>query len=145
VDDEEDARMSIADVMTRDPMTLDVMNTAADAALVMAERDIGDVIVCDGDQVCGIVTDRDIVVRAVAHNRNPVTVTLGEICSRTMVTLSPDDSADDAVRLMSERALRRLPVVADGRAVGIVSLGDLAVERDRESVLGQISAAPPNT
>jgi CBS domain-containing protein len=137
--------MNVAELMTKDPMTLDVMNTAAEAALAMAERDIGDVIVRDGDQVCGIVTDRDIVVRAVAQNRNPVTVTLGEICSRTMVTLSPDDSVDEAIRLMSERALRRLPVVAEGRAVGIVSLGDLAVERDRQSVLGEISAAPPNT
>jgi CBS domain-containing protein len=137
--------MKISDLMTSDPATLDVMNTAAEAATVMAERDVGDVIVSDGEQVCGIVTDRDIVVRAVAENRNPVAVPLGEICSRSVVTLSPDDSVDDAVRMMSEQALRRLPVVVDGRAVGIVSLGDLAVERDRESALGHISAAPPNT
>src|SRR5262245_47862566 len=136
--------MNISDLMTADPATLDVMNTAAEAALVMAERDVGDVIVRDGEQVCGIVTDRDIVVRAVAENRNPVTVPLGEICSRSVVSLSPNDSVDDAVRVMSEQALRRLPVVIDGRAVGIVSLGDLAVERDRESALGRISAAPPN-
>jgi len=145
MDEEENAAMSIADVMTRDPATLNVMSTAADAALVMAERGIGDVIVRDAEQVCGIVTDRDIVVRAVAENRNPVTVTLGEICSRTIATLSPDDSVDDAIKLMSELALRRVPVVVDGEAVGIVSLGDLAVERDRQSVLGQISSAPPNT
>src|SRR4051794_37395394 len=137
--------MSIADVMPRAPAPLDVMSTAADAALVMAERGIGDVIVRDAEQVCGIVTDRDIVVRAVAENRNPLSVTLGEICSRTMATLSPDDSVDDAIRLMSERALRRVPVVVDGEAVGIVSLGDLAVDRDQQSVLGQISSAPPNT
>jgi len=145
MDEEQKTAMSIADVMTRDPATLDVMSTAADAALVMAERGIGDVIVRDAEQVCGIVTDRDIVVRAVAENRNPVTVTLGEICSRTMATLSPDDSVDDAITLMTERALRRVPVVVDGEAVGIVSLGDLAVDRDRQSVLGQISSAPPNT
>jgi CBS domain-containing protein len=137
--------MKISDLMTSEPATLDVMNTAAEAATVMAERDVGDVIVRDGEQVCGIVTDRDIVVRAVAENRNPVTVPLGDICSRSVVTLSPDDSVDDAVRVMSEQALRRLPVVVDGRAVGIVSLGDLAVERDRDSALGRISAAPPNT
>jgi CBS domain-containing protein len=137
--------MSISDVMTKDPAMLEVMNTAADAATMMAERDIGDIIVRDGDKVCGIVTDRDIVVRAVAENRNPTTVTLGEICSRDVATLSPGDSIDDAVKLMSERALRRLPVVEKGRAVGIVSIGDLAMERDRDSALGQISAAPPNT
>ena len=137
--------MSISDLMTRDPATLDVMSTAADAALMMRERDIGDVLVTDGDQLRGIVTDRDIVVRAVAENRNPVTVTVGEICSSDVTALSPNDSVSDAVKLMSDRALRRLPVVEDGRPVGIVSLGDLAVEKDRESALGQISAAPPTT
>ena len=137
--------MNISDVMTKDPATLDVMNTAADAALMMRERGIGDVLVTDGDQLRGIVTDRDIVVRAVAENRNPVAVTVGEICSDDVTALSPNDSIADAVRLMSDRALRRLPIVDDGRPVGIVSLGDLAVEEDRESALGQISAAPPTT
>ena len=137
--------MSISDVMTKDPATLDVMSTAADAALMMRERDIGDVLVTDGEQLCGIVTDRDIVVRAVAENRNPIAVTVGEICSRDVTTLSPNDSVSDAVKLMSDRALRRLPVVDDGRPVGIVSLGDLAIKEDRESALGQISAAPPTT
>ena len=136
---------SISDVMTKDPATLDVMSTAADAALMMRERGIGDVLVTDGDQLRGIVTDRDIVVRAVAENRNPVAVTVGEICSDDVTTLSPNDSISDAVKLMSDRALRRLPIVDDGRPVGIVSLGDLAVEQDRESALGQISAAPPTT
>ena len=137
--------MSISDVMTKDPATLDVMSTAADAALMMRERGIGDVLVTDGERLRGIVTDRDIVVRAVAENRNPVTVNVGEICSEDVTTLSPNDSISDAVKLMSDRALRRLPVVEDGRPVGIVSLGDLALEQDRESALGQISAAPPNT
>ena len=137
--------MSIADVMTPDPVTLDVKGTAADAAAVMRGRDIGDVIVRDGERVAGIVTDRDIVVRVVAENRDPTSVDLGEFCTRELLTLLPEDSVSDAIELMSERAVRRLPVVdADGRPVGIVSLGDLALERDRESVLGQISAAPPN-
>jgi CBS domain-containing protein len=137
--------MRISDVMTKDPATLDVMSTAADAALMMRERGIGDVLVTDGEQLRGIVTDRDIVVRAVAENRNPVTVTVGEICSNDMTTLSPNDSISDAVKLMSDRALRRLPVVDGGHTIGIVSIGDLAVEQDRESALGQISAAPPTT
>jgi CBS domain-containing protein len=137
--------MNISDVMTKDPATLDVMSTAADAALMMRERGIGDVLVTDGDQLRGIVTDRDIVVRAVAENRNPVAVTVGEICSDDVTTLTPNDSISDAVKLMSDRALRRLPIVDDGRPVGIVSLGDLAIEQDRESALGQISAAPPTT
>jgi CBS domain-containing protein len=135
---------SISDVMTKDPATLDVMSTAADAAMMMRERDIGDVLVTDGDKLRGIVTDRDIVVRAVAENRNPLAVTVGEICSDDVTSLAPNDSISDAVKLMSDRALRRLPIVDDGRPVGIVSLGDLAVEQDRESALGQISAAPPS-
>jgi CBS domain-containing protein len=137
--------MNVSDVMTKDPAVLDMMDTAADAATMMRERDIGDVIVREGDHVGGIVTDRDIVVRAVAENRNPTTVTLGEICSRDVTTLSPDDSVSEAIKLMSDRALRRLPVVDSGRPVGIVSLGDLAIEHDKESVLGQISSAPPNS
>jgi CBS domain-containing protein len=111
----------------------------------MRDRDIGDVIVCDGDQVCGILTDRDIVVRVVAESRDASAVDLGEFCTRDVITISQDHSVEDAMRLMSDRAVRRLPVVDDaGAPVGIVSLGDLAVERDRESVLGQISSAPPN-
>jgi CBS domain-containing protein len=137
--------MKIADVMTRDPATVDVKGTARDAATLMRDRDIGDVIVRDGDQVCGIVTDRDVVVRVVAEGRDASTVDIGEFCTRDVITLTPDDSVEDAIKQMSDRAIRRLPVVDnDGRAVGIVSLGDLAVERDRESVLGQISAAPPD-
>jgi CBS domain-containing protein len=137
--------MKISEVMTTNVATLDTKSTATDAARVMREQDIGDVVVTDGDQIRGIVTDRDIVVRAVAENRNPLEVSLAEIISDDLVTLSPDDSVDDAVRLMAERALRRLPVVQDGKPVGIVSLGDLAVERDPNSALADISEAPPTS
>lgn len=137
--------MNISEVMTTDVATLDAKRTAADAAKVMKEQDIGDVIVTDGDRIRGIVTDRDIVVRAVAENRNPLDVPLSEIISDDLVTLSPWDSVDDAVRLMAERALRRLPVVEDGKPVGIVTLGDLAVERDPNSALADISEAPPSS
>jgi CBS domain-containing protein len=69
---------------------------------------------------------------------------VGEIASRELTTIDPDESVDSAVALMRERSIRRLPVVEDGRPVGIVSLGDLALERDPDSCLGEISAAPPN-
>jgi CBS domain-containing protein len=135
--------MKISEVMTTNVATLDMKSTAADAARVMKEQDIGDVVVTDGDQIRGIVTDRDIVVRAVAENKNPLDVPLAEIVSDDLVTLSPQDSVDDAVRLMADRALRRLPVVENGKPVGIVTLGDLAVERDPNSALADISEAPP--
>jgi CBS domain-containing protein len=136
---------SVRDVMTPDPRTLDATATVQEAARAMRDDDIGDVIVCKGDAVCGIVTDRDVTIRAVAEGRDPATTKLGDICSRELVTLSPDDSVEDAIRLMRERALRRLPVLDSGKIMGILSLGDLAIDLDRKSVLADISAAPANT
>ena len=136
---------SIQDVMTETPCALDVTTPVLIAARVMRENHIGNIVVLDGDQLFGILTDRDIVVRALAEDKDPETTTIGEVCSRDLTTVRPTDSIGSAVRLMRDRALRRLPVADDrGRVVGIVSLGDLAVERDRRSALADISAAPPN-
>jgi CBS domain-containing protein len=110
----------------------------------MRGADIGDVIVIEHNQVCGIVTDRDIVIRAVAEAQDPTTTTLASLCSHALFTVTPTDSIEQAVRLMRTHAIRRVPVVEGGQAVGIVSLGDLAVERDPRSALGEISAAPPD-
>jgi CBS domain-containing protein len=101
-------------------------------------------VVEEEGRAAGILTDRDIVVRAIAEGRDPGSTTVGEVCSSDLTTLTPDQSIDDAVRLMREHDVRRLPVVQDGRPVGIVSLGDLAVELDPDSALADISAAPPN-
>jgi CBS domain-containing protein len=84
-------------------------------------------------------------VRTVAERQDPATTTLADICSHSLVTVTPTDSVEEAVRLMRTHAIRRLPVVEGGQAVGVVSLGDLAVERDPGSALGEISGAPPNT
>jgi len=110
----------------------------------MRDADIGNVIVTDNGHICGIVTDRDITIRGVAEARNIASLTLGDICSRELTTLSPQDSVEDAVRLMREKAIRRLPVVEGGKPIGVVSLGDLAVTQDHRSALGNISAAAPN-
>jgi CBS domain-containing protein len=135
---------SIESVMTREPVCLDADAALVDAAKAMDERGIGDVLVMQDSELCGIVTDRDIAIRAVARGADPTTTRLGDICSRELVALSPGDSLDDAIARMREHALRRMPVIDGGRPVGIVSLGDLAAERDRGSVLGEISAAPAN-
>jgi CBS domain-containing protein len=136
---------NIRDVMTATPCALNATASVAVAARAMRENDIGDIIVLDGDHLVGILTDRDIVVRAVAEDKDPITTAVGEICSRELTTVQSTDSVGSAVRLMREKALRRLPVVDDhGTVVGIVSLGDVAVERDRRSALADISAAPPN-
>lgn len=137
------ARM-IRDVMTKKPRMLGAKATMAEAARIMREDDIGGVMVEENGKICGIVTDRDLVVRGLAAGKNPDSTPLKEVCSSQVVTLKPDDSVDEAVRLMRERAIRRVPVMENGNMVGIVSLGDLAIERDERSVLGQMSAAPPN-
>jgi CBS domain-containing protein len=135
----------VRDVMTRDPATLDAGQTVLEAARTMKDRGIGDVVVSDKGRVCGIVTDRDIVVRGIATGNAPSDMRLGDVCSADLTTVEPETDLEDAVRLMSEHALRRLPVVQDEQVVGIVSLGDLAVEQDRNSALGTISAAPSNS
>jgi CBS domain-containing protein len=135
---------SVRDVMTANPIALPATSSVVDAARTMRDANIGNVIVVDNGRICGIVTDRDITVRGVAEGKDVSSLKLRDICSQEITTLSPMDSVDDAVRLMREKAIRRLPVVEGGKPVGIVSLGDLAVERDPHSALGNISAAPPN-
>jgi CBS domain-containing protein len=130
--------------MTAKPVALQAGTTLVEAARAMRDHDVGDVLVLEDDRLRGIVTDRDIAIRAVAEGRDPSSTVLGEICSGADVTVAPDDTVDRAVELMRQRAVRRLPVVENGRPIGIVSLGDLAVERDPQSTLSDISAADPN-
>jgi CBS domain-containing protein len=130
-------------------MTTSVVGLAASATLVDAARDmrvfdIGDVLVVDGDQVTGIITDRDIVIRAIAVDRDPAQTTVGEVATQNPIVVSPDQPAAEAVQLMRDHALRRLPVCENGHLVGVLSLGNLATERDPESALADISAAPPD-
>jgi CBS domain-containing protein len=135
---------SISEVMTRDPATCSTSDSAADAARAMRDGNFGAVVVTDDESVAGILTDRDIVVRAVAEGRDPGSTSIGEIFSANPTTLSPGDNVSEAVARMREDHIRRLPVVEDGKAVGIVSIGDLAVSHDGESALAGISAASPN-
>jgi CBS domain-containing protein len=134
----------VRDLMTPNPVTLSAASTLVDAAIAMRDFDVGAVIVLGDGQVYGIATDRDIIVRAIANGSYPATTKLGEVCSRELTMLAPSDSVDDALRLMRDKAIRRLPVVENGRPVGIVSLGDLANEQDPHSPLADISNAPPN-
>jgi len=134
----------VHEVMTDAPVTVTSQTTLTDAARLMREHDIGDVLVMDDSQLCGILTDRDIVVRAVADARDSNMTTVGEVCSRDIIDASPDDDADRILLLMRARSVRRVPVVEQGRVVGILSLGDMAVERDPQSVLADISASDPN-
>jgi CBS domain-containing protein len=135
---------TVEQIMTTNPRTVNVDDTVLQAAQLMRDNDIGDVIVVDDGQVTGIVTDRDIAVRAVAEGRDPEPTTVGDIATTGVQAIEPDASVDDALRMMREHDIRRLPVVKNGRPVGIVSLGDLAVEREPDSTLADISAAAPD-
>jgi CBS domain-containing protein len=133
----------VRDVMTAEPIVLQQDQSIADAAQAMRDNAVGAVLVVDGDKLCGLVTDRDLVVRAVAESA-PSDSPVGRVVSSDLIAVGADDEADDAARVMQEHAVRRLPVMDDGRIVGIVSIGDLAVSRGEDSALADISAAEPN-
>jgi CBS domain-containing protein len=130
--------------MTVHPESVSADASVRDAAQKMRDRDIGDVLVLADGQVAGIVTDRDIAVRLAASGLDASATSVGEICTRHLATVSPEDQVGRAVELMREQTVRRLPVVDNGSLVGIVSLGDLAVDLDERSVLAEISAAAPD-
>lgn len=135
---------TIRELMSPDPQTIDAKESVAKVATVMRDQGVGAVIVVDENHLMGIVSDRDIAIRAVADGKDPATTSVGEIASQQLASLTPDDTVEHAIELMRKRALRRLPVVEGDRAVGIVSIGDLAVQRDPRSALADISAAPAN-
>jgi CBS domain-containing protein len=135
----------VGEIMTPAPVAVRSGQPVTEAAKVMREHGVGTVLVVDDGQLKGLVTDRDIVVRAVAETRDPAITLVGEICSPDLVTVRPDDDADTVVQRMRERAVRRVPVVEDGHLVGVLSIGDMALERDERSALADISAQPPNT
>ncbi len=135
---------TVADVMTRNPVTIEAGEPVVEAARRMRQADSGNVIVLDNGQVVGIVTDRDITLRVVADAKDYNTPTR-EVCSADdLQVVAPDTSIDQAVQIMRSKAIRRLPVVEGDQAVGVVSLGDLAIERDEDSAVAEISAAEPN-
>src|ERR671932_838108 len=116
------AMQSVRDVMTTNVVYLPGETTLAEAARTMREQDIGDVVVADGSDLAGVVTDRDIVVRGVAEKRDPDNTTLREIMTEELVTVRPDDSIQQAALLMRDRAVRRVLVLDENGLVGIVSI-----------------------
>ncbi|MFF9087484.1 CBS domain-containing protein [Streptomyces sp. NPDC014991] len=134
----------VREIMTAAPVAVGPQTSVVDVARLMRDQGIGVVLVAEDETLRGLVTDRDLVVRVVCEGGNIGERSVAEACSEDLVSLSPDDDVSRAVELMREHAVRRLPVVEDGRPVGIVSLGDLAVERDTDSALADISATEPN-
>lgn len=133
----------VRDAMTPNPLEVQVDATLAEVAVAMKGADVGAILVLDDGTLRGIVTDRDITIRAVAASKGPETK-VSEILSTDLVTLSPDDDMEKAVALSREKAVRRFPVCENKKPVGIISLGDLALAKDPQSALAAISGAPPN-
>lgn len=121
--------MRLRDLMTTDVRTCAPDTPLSDVARIMEEADCGFVPVVDGGRVAGVITDRDIVLRAVARGRDIRTTTARECMTSPAVTVGPDTDAHAAADLMADKQIRRLCVVDGGRLVGVVALGDLATER----------------
>ena len=134
----------VRDVMTPGPIGVDYNASIAEAAQTMRDYGVGAVLVVNEEGLRGLVTDRDLVVRAVADSVGPAEP-VGPLASGELVGVNADDDTTEAVRLMRENAVRRLPVVEDGQVTGMVSLGDLAIEHDPESALADVTKASPNS
>jgi CBS domain-containing protein len=121
--------MKIREIMTPDAQCVRPDETLVDAASLMRQLDVGVLPVCDGDDVVGIITDRDIAIRAVADSRHPATTMVREIMTPGTITVFDDQEVDEVVHIMEQHQIRRAPVLSrDSRLVGIVSLGDIAVD-----------------
>jgi CBS domain-containing protein len=129
---------NVSEVMTSNPRSVEPSTPVVEAARMMKSEDVGSIPIVEGDRLVGMITDRDIVVRDVAEGRDPQSTTVGEIASRDLVTIDPDQGIEEAARLMARHQLRRLPVVEeDGRLVGIVAQGDIAQLGD-DSLTGEV-------
>jgi CBS domain-containing protein len=131
--------MQLKDVMTRDVEVVHPNATLEEAAAKMDSLDIGPLPVCDGNRLVGMVTDRDITVRATAAGKDPRTTQVREVMTDNVVYCFDDDDTNEAARLMEEQQIRRLVVLdRDKRLVGIVSLGDLAVATQDDQLSGEV-------
>ncbi|HZD18188.1 MAG TPA: CBS domain-containing protein [Actinomycetota bacterium] len=124
-------------VMSEEPKAARPDMTAADAAGLMRSFDVGAIPLVDGEELVGLVTDRDLIVRVLAHRADPTDVRLGDIATTATVTVSPDQEVSEARDLMAERRIRRLPVTKEGKLVGILSLGDIALADASARAVGQ--------
>jgi CBS domain-containing protein len=135
----------VREIMSSHPVSLPSDASLIEAARTMRDNDIGDVLIMEPDgRLMGIVTDRDMVVRGIANEKEARNTSIADVCSPDLVAVDADDDAERAVQVMRQRAIRRVPVMDDGQVVGVVSIGDMAIEKDPQSALAQISAAREN-
>ena len=134
----------VRDVMPKDPVALSSDSSVTEAAKAMSDHKIGSVVVMERDKPCGIVTDRDITVRAIAKGGDPAKMPLSEICTHSLAAVRPDQSIDDAIQVMKSHDVKRVVVMTDSKLEGIVTLGDLASRNEDKDVQDDISRAKPN-
>ena len=136
----------VHEVMTDSPRCVTPETPVAEAARLMKSEDVGSLPILEGEKLTGIVTDRDIVIQAVAEGKNPSGMPVREVASRDLVTIGQDEDLSEALRLMASHQVRRIPVVdQDNRLVGVVAQADVAREaKDKDSgqMLHDISQMP---
>lgn len=129
--------MKIAEIMTKDVQTVSPEMDLVMVAQHMRDLDVGVIPVVENGNLLGVITDRDIVVRALAGGGDPLTATVSTYMTTDPTAVSPDDDVQRAAEIMAREQIRRLPVVQGGTLVGIVSIGDVAVEVNRDQLVGQ--------
>ena len=133
---------SVRDAMTENPRSIGVSKSVVEAARLMREEHIGSLPITDDEELVGMITDRDITTRVVAEAADPKTTSVGDVFSRDLISVEPDDDLEEAVQLMASHQVRRLPVVEDGRLVGIVAQADIALSlRENEQRTGELVEA----
>src|SRR5215203_4271856 len=121
----------IREVMTSKVCSIDAEKPVAYAAKMMRDEDVGLAPIVEGDRLVGTLTDRDIAIRVVAEGRDPESTKVRDVASTDLVTVDPQQDLDDALRLMAQHQVRRIPVIEeDGRLVGVVAQADVAREAD---------------
>jgi len=131
---------SIRDAMTEDPRSIGASESVVDAARLMREEHIGSLPITDDEQLLGMITDRDITMRVVSEAADPKTTSVGDVCSRDVISVEADKDHEEACALMARHQVRRLPVVENGRLIGIVAQADIARTED-EKTTGELVEA----
>jgi len=131
---------SVRDAMTESPRSIAASASVVEAARLMREEHIGSLPITEDEELVGMITDRDLATRVVAEAADPKTMSVGDVYSRDLVSVEPDNDLDQALQLMARHQVRRLPVVENGRLVGIVAQADIAL-RANETKTGQLVEA----
>ena len=134
---------SVRDTMTENPRSVNASTSVVEAARLMREGHIGSLPITDDEQLVGMITDRDITTRVVAEAADPTKTTVGDVYSRDLITVAPDNDLDEALQLMARHRVRRLPVVENDRLVGIVAQADIALsEKEKTGDLVEAISEP---